>query len=60
VAGEIHGWAPPTVGLSVDVLAGGSPLAVQMRRIALGLGVVAIGMGMGFCVPYMYSRRICH
>jgi len=60
VAGETRGWALPTVGLSVDVMAVGSPLAVQMRRMALGLGVVAIGMVMGFCVPHMYYRLIPH
>jgi hypothetical protein len=60
VAGETHGWALPTVGLSVDVMAVGSPLAVQMRRMALGFGVVAIGMVMGFCVSHMYYRLIPH
>jgi hypothetical protein len=41
-------------------MAVGSPLAVQMRRMALGFGVVAIGMVMGFCVSHMYYRLIPH
>jgi hypothetical protein len=51
VGGEASIWVPPTVGLSVDVMAVGPPLAVQLRMIAIWLGVLAVGMVVGFFVP---------
>ena len=51
IGGEASGWAPPTVGLSVEVMAVGPPLAVQIRMIALWLGVLTVGMVVGFFVP---------
>jgi hypothetical protein len=35
-----NGWAPPTVVLNVDVVALSSPLAVQIRIMAILLGVL--------------------
>ena len=36
--------------LNVDVVALYSPLAVQIRMIAIALGVLGLGMVVGFCV----------
>jgi hypothetical protein len=55
---EASGWTLPTVGLSVDVLAGTSPLVAQIRVVALGLGALLIGMAVGFCVSRMYYRGV--
>ena len=60
VGGEVSAWALPTVGLSVDVMAVGPPLAVQIRMIALWLGVLTGGMVVGFFVPRMYSRGVVY
>ncbi len=57
IGGEASDWAPPTVGLSVDVMAVGPPLAVQIRMIALWLGVLTVGMVVGFFVPQMYKKQ---
>jgi hypothetical protein len=55
VGGEASIWVPPTVGLSVDVMAVSPPLAVQLRMIAIWLGILAVGMVVGFFVPQMHS-----
>jgi hypothetical protein len=55
IGGEASIWVPPTVGLSVDVMAVGPPLAVQLRMIAIWLGVLTVGMVVGFFVPQMHS-----
>jgi len=57
VGGEASGWILPTVGLSVDVMAGSPPLAVQIRMIAMWLSVLTIGTVVGFFVSRMYYRR---
>jgi len=58
VGEEASGWTLPTVGLSVDVLAGTSPLVAQSRAMALGLGALLVGMAVGFCVSRMYYRGV--
>jgi hypothetical protein len=60
VGGEASGWSLPTVGLSVDVMAGSTPLAVQIRMMAIGLGAIAGGMAVGFCGLHMYYRGRVH
>jgi hypothetical protein len=60
VGGKASGWVPPTVMLSVDVLAGGSPLAVPMRMMAIGLGALLGGMGVGFFVAQWSSRGVVY
>ena len=57
VGGEASGWILPTVGLSVDVMAGSPPLAVQIRMIAMWLSVLTIGTVVGFFVSRIYYRR---
>ena len=51
VGGAANGWVPPTVMLNVDVVASYPPLAMQIRMIAIVLGVLGLGMVVGFCVP---------
>ncbi len=51
VRGEAGGGAPPTAVLSVDVVALHPPLAIQIRMMALLLGVLVGGMAIGFCMP---------
>jgi hypothetical protein len=55
VGGETSGWAPPTAVLSVDVVALHPPLAVQIRMMAILLGVLVGGMVVGFFVPRTYK-----
>jgi len=54
VDGEASGVALPTALLSVDVLALHPPLAVQLRMMAILLGVLVIGMAVGFFWPRIY------
>ena len=58
IGGEASAWTLPTVGLSVDVLAGSPPLAAQIRMMALWLGVLMVGMTVGFFVSRMYYRGV--
>jgi hypothetical protein len=58
VGGEAVGWAPPTVGLSVDVMAGDPPLAVPLRMLAMVLGALVVGLVIGFVVPHMAFRGV--
>jgi len=58
VGEEASGWTLPTVGLSVDVLAGNSPLVAQLRMMALGLSALLVGMAVGFCMSQMYYRGV--
>jgi hypothetical protein len=51
VGGEANGWAPPMVVLNVDIVALHPPLAVQLRRMAMLLGVLLGGMVVDFFVP---------
>ena len=60
VGGEASGWVPPTVMLSVDVMAGDSPLAVSIRMIAIGLGALVGGMVVGFFVAQRSSRGVIY
>jgi hypothetical protein len=52
VGGEASGGAPPTAVLSVGVVALHPPLAIQIRMMALLLGVLVGGMAIGFCMPW--------
>jgi hypothetical protein len=54
VGGEASDWAPPPAVLSVDVVALHPPLAVQIRMMAILLGVLVGGMVVGFFVPRTY------
>jgi hypothetical protein len=56
VGGAANGWVPPTAMLNVDVVALYSPLAVQIRMIAIWLGVLGLGMVVGFCVTRLALR----
>jgi hypothetical protein len=58
VGGEASGWAPPTVMLSVDVLAADPWFAVPIRMIAMWLGVLVGGLVVGWCVPRLFSRGV--
>ena len=57
VGGEASGAAPLTAVLGLDVVAMHPPLAVQMRMMALLLGVLVGGMVVGFCVPRTYKEQ---
>ena len=57
VGGEASGGALPTAVLSVDVAALHPPLAVQIRMMAILLGVLVVGMGAGFFVPRTYKEQ---
>ena len=57
VGGETSGWVPPTAVLSVDVVAVHPPLAVQIRMMAILLGVLVGGMVVGFFVPRTYKEQ---
>ena len=60
VGGEASAWALPTVGLSVDVMAVGPPLAVQIRMIAIWLGVLTGRDGRWlFCAPNVLPGVLC-
>jgi len=50
-SGEEPNSAPLTAVLSVDVVALHPPVAVQVRMMAILLGVLVVGMVVGFCVP---------
>jgi hypothetical protein len=54
--GEVSGWSLPTVGLSVDVMAGSPPLVPQIRMMAMWVGALAVGMAIGFCGLHIYYR----
>jgi hypothetical protein len=58
MGGEASSWAPPTVMLSVDVIAGDPQLAVPIRLMAMGLGALVGGMVVGFSVAHMSSRGV--
>lgn len=49
--------APLTAVLSLDVVALHPPLAVQIRMMAIFLGVLVVGMVVGFCVPRTYKEQ---
>jgi len=57
VRGEASAGAPPTAVLSVDVLALHPPLAIQIRMMALLLGVLVGGMAIGFCMPWISQEQ---
>jgi hypothetical protein len=54
VGGKASDWAPPTAVLSLDVVALPPPLTVQSRVMAILLGVLVVGMVVGFFVPRTY------
>jgi hypothetical protein len=54
---EASAGAPPTAVLSVDVLALHPPLAIQIRMMALLLGVLVGGMAIGFCMPWTSQEQ---
>jgi len=58
VGGEASGWAPPTAVLSVDVVAPHPPLTVQGRMMAILLGVLVVGMLVGFFVPWTHDWSV--
>jgi len=60
VGGEASSWAPPTVMLNVDVIAGDPPLAVPIRMVAIGLGALLGGMVVGFFVAQWSSRGVVY
>lgn len=51
VVGAERSVAPLTAVLGLDVVALHPPMAVQIRMIAILLGVLVVGMVVGFCVP---------
>jgi hypothetical protein len=51
VGGEEESIAPLTAVLDLDVVALHPPVAVQVRTMAILLGVLVLGMVVGFCVP---------
>jgi hypothetical protein len=57
VGGEASSGAPPSAVLSVDVLALHPPLAIQIRMMALLLGVLVGGMAIGFCMPWTSQEQ---
>jgi len=57
VGGEASGAALPTAVLSVDVVALHPPLAIQIRMMALLLGVLVGGMAIGFCMPWASQEQ---
>ena len=57
VGGEASGVAPLTAVLALDVVAMHPPLAVQIRMMALLLGVLVGGMVVGFFVPRTYKEQ---
>ena len=54
-----HGWVPRLVVLNMDVLALPAPFTAQLRLMAIGLGVLVLGMGVGFAVSrlVLYPER---
>jgi hypothetical protein len=58
--GEVSGWSLPTVGLSVDVMAGSLPLVPQIRMMAIWVGALALGMVIGFGGLHTYYRWSGH
>jgi hypothetical protein len=54
---EASAGAPPTAVLSVDVLALHPPRAIQIRMMALLLGVLVGGMAIGFCMPWTSQEQ---
>ena len=57
VGGEASSGAPPSAVLSVDVLALHPPRAIQIRMMALLLGVLVGGMAIGFCMPWTSQEQ---
>jgi len=49
--------APLTAVLSLDVVALHPPVAVQIRMMAILLGVLVVGMVVGFCVPRLSKEQ---
>lgn len=49
--------APLTAVLRLDVVALHPPLAVQIRMMAIFLGVLVVGMVVGFFVPRTYKEQ---
>ena len=56
VGSDARGWIPPTAVLNVDVVALPPPFTVQLRMLAILVGVLVVGMVMGFCVPRTYKE----
>jgi hypothetical protein len=57
VVGAESGVAPLTAVLGLDVVALHPPMAVQIRMLALLLGVLVGGMVVGFCVPWASKEQ---
>jgi len=57
VDGEATPVLPLTAVLSLDVVALHPPLAVQIRMMAILLGILVAGMVVGFCVPRTYREQ---
>jgi hypothetical protein len=57
VGGEEYMVAPLTAVLSLDVVALHPPVAVQIRMMAILLGVLVVGMVVGFCVPRLSKEQ---
>jgi hypothetical protein len=55
VGSDARGWLLPTAVLNVDVVALPPPFAVQLRMLAMLVGVLVVGMVVGFCAPRMYK-----
>jgi hypothetical protein len=53
---DARGWLPPTAVLNVDVVALPPPVSVQLRMLAMLVGVLVVGMVVGFCVPRTYKE----
>ena len=51
IGGEEHNVTPLTAVLGLDVIARHPPVAVQIRMMAILLGILVVGMVVGFCVP---------
>lgn len=57
VGAEATDVAPLTAVLSLDVVAVHPPLAVQIRMMVILLGVLVVGMIVGFFVPRTYKEQ---
>ena len=57
VGGEEHSIAPLTAVLGLDVVALHPPVAVQIRMMGILLGVLVVGMVVGFCVPRLSKEQ---
>ena len=56
VGSDARGWIPPTAVLNVDVVALPPPFTVQLKMLAILVGVLVVGMVVGFCVPRTYKE----